>query len=107
MRSRTNGQHGVLILPTYSKIARQSMKIHSSLNSLGRLLGIFADHGSDGPGQNLSAAALGHSRIARGVDGDAPIRMGDEGAPSFQDEGHGVGSGKTTGQGLPIRLGLA
>src|SRR5271163_3775026 len=99
----------MLVLLKNGQIGGKTVKVNGGLNGASDALrlvvpGVLREHGSDDAGEDVSAATLGHAGIARSVDRDRAIRVGNQRSPTLQDDGDRMTSGKVAGDFLPIRL---
>ena len=81
-------KQSVLIRIAHSKIGGKSMQINRRLHRARNIVFELRQQPRDHPGQQIAAAALGHSRIARGIHRDPPVRMSDQRPRSLQHQRH-------------------
>jgi len=73
----------VLILSIDSDISGETMNICCCIDGVRDTIGMLGDHCSHDTGEDISAAALGHTGISRCVNRYCPAWMRDKGTPSF------------------------
>lgn len=110
MIDHVGGEQGVLVLGGDGEISSEAVEVDGGFYSKARIISgmdtVLTQHRCDDAGEDVATAAFGQSRIARGVDGEAAVRMSNDRAPAFQDQDDLVMRGKVAGDCFAVGLDL-
>ncbi len=97
----------MLIAGAHRQIRCQSVQIDCGFHGARRLARKLRQHAGDQSGQQVAAAALRHPRIARGIHGDATVRVRNDGPCALQHHSEPMAHRKRKRGLKPMRLHLS